>query len=1085
MPTFIDENPGVRDFTENLAGVTLDWQPTQLEVIESFLRLDNTLFSSVEGAFDTFAADPYYDPFQDIEGFEQYASEFTFSRSQLETAQIKSRIAQRQRDHLIIQQASTLQNLAAAALGGTLDPVNIFFAALTPGLSNLNALNKPWNDMFPIRVPTAKTGVKLGAGAALTSEAILQAQQSDRPLAASAANILAAGGFGGVAMIPVIMKHKKLLTRQMFDDLAGRFNEEMKSGLGKVATGVRGTRSHHDPAFGGFGATESASRNSAFGYNPQRAGSNMSASLGAERRRGLHGAGERSPEPLRGTPGGPGTIADAKGIDAPLSVLAPIIQVLRSSIGKSASVIEDLAEFGGFHTKNFAEEAHATKTPVETLVKRHSYALASFLTAISTEYSVYRGRVTGTAPKGVVDSLIQSGKDFFDKQGARSIEERGFMLPNEFNSSVTSSLRNPDLDVVPEVRKLSQRLRKKLDTDASLAVQHGLLQAEDLIQNWVPRIWNPVLVRQGMTDLVDIIHNDQVSRLGAAAKSKGEIRGQLEMVIHSADAMENVDLESLKTSPKSIFKERTIDVDDKLIVDYLENDIDIIMRTYNRQFAVDIELTKKFGDVGMTKQLDEIKFQAFQMMEGKSINAKQKIADQLASDLRNIEAMRDILRGNYGLPKDPYSFGSTAARLITDFAHMTMLGGVVVSSLPDMGRIIMANGIENAFPMLKLMVSDLKTWKVAANEAKLAGTALDMVLQSRAMALINHGELPQRFTRAEAITGRMTNAFFIANLLSPWNSFLKQAAGVTVGHRIIKHSRKFVKGTASKNDIARLRAAGIDDEMTRRIAAQAEAFGERVQDVWIPNTEKWQDIGALDAFRNSMVRDVDSTIVTPGIGDQPLFAHAGLGAFSKETQDKFPAVFLHPSWGKLITMYKSFVFASATRVLLPGMQIRDASTLHGALMMTYVGALVVSLKDKMNGRPGTDSVHGFILDGIDQSGMGTWFVTLNNMIESITNNEVGVRPLLGTAPPWSTTLTWKAGSVLGPAASIAGRTLGIGADVLLGDMDYQTALNVWRSVPYNNLFWLKMGNATQMGDWMDQLSDEGGGLLSLGNRSRF
>jgi hypothetical protein len=147
--------------------------------------------------------------------------------------------------------------------------------------------------------------------------------------------------------------------------------------------------------------------------------------------------------------------------------------------------------------------------------------------------------------------------------------------------------------------------------------------------------------------------------------------------------------------------------------------------------------------------------------------------------------------------------------------------------------------------------------------------------------------------------------------------------------------------------------------------------------------------------------------------------------------------------------------------------------------------LVVSLKDKMNGRPGTDSVHGFILDGIDQSGMGTWFVTLNNMIESITNNEVGVRPLLGTAPPWSTTLTWKAGSVLGPAASIAGRTLGIGADVLLGDMDYQTALNVWRSVPYNNLFWLKMGNATQMGDWMDQLSDEGGGLLSLGNRSRF
>jgi len=790
-----------------------------------------------------------------------------------------------------------------------------------------------------------------------------------------------------------------------------------------------------------------------------------------------------------GPPRGGDTVASAGGLEDILAKVNPGLQVLLSTHAHANNIIERMAEFGGFHKKNLKGTDKATKQAVETKIKRHGSALASFITGLRDNYGAYRARVTGEPEaKGLFGTVAQSAKDAIRREGRKTLEERDFMLPDEFNRSVTASLRRPDMEVEPEVRAMAQKIRAKLDADAELGILHGLIQSEDKLANWVPRIWHIHTVRERMDELVDLIHADQISRVGDAAKKKSEIRLQLERILHTADGMEDVDLDAIKTSPKGIFKERTIDVSDEVVEEFLESDIDVILRTYNRQFAADIELTKEFGDVGMTRDIDQLKFEAQATIKAAATpELKAKLVDQLALDLKNIRAMRDLLRGNYGLPADPFSMTSKTARLVTDFSHLTMLGGVVISSLPDMGRIVMANGIENAFPMLKLIVSDIKTWKIAAEEAKMAGTGLDMILQSRALAMVNASELPQRFTRIEEISGRATNAFFIANLLSPWNAFLKQAAGVVISNRIARDTIRTVEGMVTESGAARLRAAGISVEDAKLIAAQIQQHGEVVQDTWIPNTLEWDAdaAGLVDTFRNALVRDIDATIVTPGVGDQPLFSHAGFQVLDEDTTKNWPGIFLHPSWGKMITMYKSFVFASATRVLLPGIQIRDAATLHGAMMMTYIGALVVSLKDKMNGRPGTDSVTGFLLDGIDQSGITSWFATVNNIIESITDNEIGLRPVTGTAPPWSTTLTWKAGSVFGPVASIAGRTAGIGKDILLGDMDYHTGLDVWRSVPGNNLFWLKMGNVTRMGDWMDQLAEEGGAALSLGNRNLF
>src|SRR5690606_21488882 len=98
---------------------------------------------------------------------------------------------------------------------------------------------------------------------------------------------------------------------------------------------------------------------------------------------------------------------------------------------------------------------------------------------------------------------------------------------------------------------------------------------------------------------------------------------------------------------------------------------------------------------------------------------------------------------------------------------------------------------------------------------------------------------------------------------------------------------------ARKADIERLAMSGIDPEMAGRIAEQFRQFGSRDGALAIPNSERWTDRQAVTAFRAAVSKEVDRIIVTPGVGDRPLW-------MSTEA-------------GKMIGQFKSFSLASAQR----------------------------------------------------------------------------------------------------------------------------------------------------------------------------
>jgi hypothetical protein len=177
-------------------------------------------------------------------------------------------------------------------------------------------------------------------------------------------------------------------------------------------------------------------------------------------------------------------------------------------------------------------------------------------------------------------------------------------------------------------------------------------------------------------------------------------------------------------------------IPDEMIEPWLESDSRHIARAYTRTMAPDVLLAERFGRTDMQAQLQKIQEGYAQLRVGKSEAELKKLDTAMNADLRDVAAIRDRLRGTYGLPEDPNSIGNRVYHVVRDLNYLRLLGGMTLSAFPDMGRLVMVHGLTRVFgdaivPMLK----DFREFRMAAREARLAGTALDMVLDTRAMSI--------------------------------------------------------------------------------------------------------------------------------------------------------------------------------------------------------------------------------------------------------------------------------------------------------------------------------------------------------------
>ncbi|MEM7952236.1 hypothetical protein Q4R36_11310 [Morganella morganii] len=483
-------------------------------------------------------------------------------------------------------------------------------------------------------------------------------------------------------------------------------------------------------------------------------------------------------------------------------------------------------------------------------------------------------------------------------------------------------------------------------------------------------------------------------------------------------------------------KARTLNIPDERIKDFLESDVNYVMENYIRQVAPEIELTKRFGRVDMDGQIKAITEDYNRLIsEAATPKERAKLEKRRDADLRDIRAMRDRLLGTYGAPKDPSSFFVRAGRVARHVNFLRLLGGMTISSLPDMARPIMQHGLRSALKPLGKMMTDISKMRIAKADLREMGIGLEYALSSRSKVIADLNDPYSRRSFLERGLEWSSQKFGNFTLMNQYTDTMKMWSGLITQSKVLNAANAIAGGKKlSKKEITKLAHIGIDESMLHRIADQYSRHGEDLDGLLTGHSHLWDDRVVREVFQSAILKDVRTTVITPGIGDTPLMMSSELG--------------------KIVMQFKTFFFATHNRALVSGIQSGDASFYYGALLQVGLGSLVYVLKSMMAGREINTDPANLVKEGLDWSGMLGWLGEPNNVLENLSGGTYGMSAMFGGPPASRYQSRNGIGALLGPTFDLGGDIKNITAGVLNGEFDDREVRSVRKLLPFQNLFYL-------------------------------
>lgn len=518
--------------------------------------------------------------------------------------------------------------------------------------------------------------------------------------------------------------------------------------------------------------------------------------------------------------------------------------------------------------------------------------------------------------------------------------------------------------------------------------------------SYVPRLYNHKAIEDNMVEFKNLLMSGlDVKKYGGLDKVEAIAEKQIAKILHNKGFV-NIDDSADFITESFALKQRGIDVPDVQLAPFLINDIQIIAKHYARTVGMDIVLTNQFGDITMQGPLKNIADQYDELIKNAKTPAKKQeyIKAKKESEIDFI-ASRDRLRGTFGAPADPHSWSARLPGIFKNIGIVTNMGQAAISSLPDLGMVIMRHGFDDfmdGFKAIHSKNSEISRALRMMNKKELSSVAqgLEAVQGGRQMATADKGDLFSNRTKFEDVLHKSTNLMMLLNGLNAWNSYAKELVSWLVSQDIIKLA--LTKKPLSSKDLKKINMSGVNLSMLKRIQKQVDLHGIKTELGHIANTEKWSDPQAIFAFRNVLNLEITRTIITPGTGDRALFTSKPLGS--------------------VIFQYKSFSQSFVQKVMIRGAQEKDINFATGVLSMVMIGALVVQIKRLLNGQELEDDPNELFYNSVLKSGVTGIFGDADNIASVLTNGQLSVARLAGVEPS-QTSMGLKAGTVGGPTVS--------------------------------------------------------------------
>ena len=977
--------------------------PSSRELLRALFRQENIVGSFITketGLPDSRKDNPYYDAYEFLTEDEKldefFVSKAIFADNDEELASLRKQIAKERKDKETIEQGGATSFIMGLPVA-LADPISLL--TIGGAVANTYKVGKS------ILSAGAVTGSITAADAAI-QEAALHTQQLTRTFGQSSINIGASALLGGVLGASVAKLTKSGVDETFIKELENTLDPEAKIKTGK----------------------NSVIEEDVSDINPDE-NVNIGSTVGAEQVYGdVKVSGKWATK-----------LVKALGFD-------PLSRTITSANPFTRLTAVRLSENPIKMDGNAIQAA-------ESLALLKSGRLAE---SLDNHYKLYRD---------------------FKKRTGRQLNRK------LFNEEVARSLRTGKSDI-PEVKASADFWRKELYDPLKEELVALKLLPEDIevktANNYLNRVWDKGKIISRYDEFVSItsnwLRNKDIDLYEAAkvastkvAKATGKEKKELEAIIEKAEfkkgkelELEDYDLISQqiaqriigspdgrlpydwqmgstnkgrnieKTSLRGPLRNRTFQIPDELIEDFLDNDIEMLGTRYLQNLAGDIELKRAFDDVNMENEIKNIRdWWSKEILKETNPKKRIKMQNSMEADERDIAGMRDRIRGVYGFGQN--NIWTRIASAARDLNYIRLLGGVTVSSLPDVARVFMAEGFGKVFANgLKPLIANTKTFNVAKAEFRRYGVGIDAIKSGKSKIIADISDYSQGDTVIERGLKAAANKFGKLNLLDYWTAGIKQLHAITMQTTIFN---KLQKGQFDK----RLTRLGIDKQSALDMWEQVKKHGEKVDGVWLTNSKNWDRPDLERMYGAAIRKESDRVIIVPG-QEKPLFMSSELG--------------------KSVGQFRSFILSATQRTFIAGLQNQDHNAVGGFISLVGMGAFAYYLKQNIAGRAVSDDPAVWIAEGIEQGGAIGLIGEVSTTLEKISGNTIGIRPLLGIEEPAAKQISRTVPeSLLGPTfGSLLNTTVAASNAISSGDELTDADIRALRRlIPLQNLFFIRKG----------------------------
>ena len=519
----------------------------------------------------------------------------------------------------------------------------------------------------------------------------------------------------------------------------------------------------------------------------------------------------------------------------------------------------------------------------------------------------------------------------------------------KFDYEVGRVLRTGRESDIPEVNTSANNSKSILDHWNKEMERVGL----EVKPRYYPTNWNRRAIEENQQEFIDALMTNK------GITTKEEAYEFLQRTLRENNG-------TRITSPYKTADDSPIEIDlnNEALDKFFEDDIDQIIDTYLRTVVPDVQLKDMFGTINPSKLFEKYIYEDMQ----KAIKLNPKDAAALSrkarSDIVNLSNQVDELRGLNALGQDsPYAGLARVERGLRQYSFSNLLGGVTVSSLPELARLTAMAGFNRAFgTYAKTFGGNLKALKASKDEAIKQGAVIDMINASHTKINLGDDNLAPGTTKAERALEWNAKKMGVVTGLTHYTDATKIAASAEINDFILNTALKVEKGEkladlVNQRDIIRLARIGIDEDVLKKIATEKANF-QNNNGLLLAGIETWKDAETAAVMRNAVVKEVLSTIITPRPSNRPAWANKALV-------------------GRSLYFLKAFLFASDSHILQSNLAYADGRTLAGATMSLGLGMIVTALKDlARDGEVKDRSTRAWLTEAVDRSGLlGSLFFT--------------------------------------------------------------------------------------------------------------